>query len=264
MDGSKDVRSAILDAAAAAGGDPGDHPSFSVLAAYRASELTEEDADRVQEHLARCGTCPARLLELAAFEDEEAEVDELEIERELRRLERRLAHEAVAAGDPTPPRPSPAAVPAARGRAWALAASLLVSFGLGVLLALVLPGRPAPDAPAPFPGPAAPPLIAELAPELGPTRSAEPDPGAEPLRVPRGRGVSLILHQVAEDEGDYLARVTPPAGEPYTAPLEPGPTGLFALTLPADAPPGGYRIDLIPGGTSGEPSAVYRFDLAHD
>lgn len=96
----------------------------------------------------------------------------------------------------------------------------------------------------------------------GPTRSAgEAD---ESLRVPRGRAVSLVLHQVYDDGVEYLARVTPPAGKPFTAPLEPGPTGLPALTLPADAPAGRYRIDLLEAGVSEEPSVVFQFDLAHE
>lgn len=53
MDEPRDVRSEILDAAAEAGGDPGAHPTFEVLSAYRADELSALEADRVQEHLAR-------------------------------------------------------------------------------------------------------------------------------------------------------------------------------------------------------------------
>jgi len=47
--------------------DPEEHPSPEELSAYQANELTPEEDERIQEHLAVCGHCTELLLDLEEF-----------------------------------------------------------------------------------------------------------------------------------------------------------------------------------------------------
>jgi hypothetical protein len=47
--------------------DPEEHPSPEVLTAYQANELSQEEDERIQSHLAQCRHCTEMLLELEAF-----------------------------------------------------------------------------------------------------------------------------------------------------------------------------------------------------
>lgn len=48
-----------------------DHPTPEQLAAYRAGELSGEEAERIKDHLALCPECAQLLLDLVAFEEHE-------------------------------------------------------------------------------------------------------------------------------------------------------------------------------------------------
>jgi hypothetical protein len=47
--------------------DPEEHPSPETLTAYQANELSPEEDERIQDHLARCRHCTEMLLELEEF-----------------------------------------------------------------------------------------------------------------------------------------------------------------------------------------------------
>jgi hypothetical protein len=47
--------------------DPEEHPSPETLTAYQANELSQEEDERIQEHLAKCRHCTEMLLELEEF-----------------------------------------------------------------------------------------------------------------------------------------------------------------------------------------------------
>lgn len=47
--------------------DPEEHPSSEELSAYQANELTPEEDERIQDHLAVCGHCTELLLDLEEF-----------------------------------------------------------------------------------------------------------------------------------------------------------------------------------------------------
>jgi hypothetical protein len=47
--------------------DPEEHPSPEALTAYQANELSPEEDERIQEHLAQCRHCTEMLLELETF-----------------------------------------------------------------------------------------------------------------------------------------------------------------------------------------------------
>jgi hypothetical protein len=47
--------------------DPEEHPSPEALTAYQANELSPEEDERIQDHLARCRHCTEMLLELEEF-----------------------------------------------------------------------------------------------------------------------------------------------------------------------------------------------------
>ena len=80
--------------------DPEEHPSPEALTAYQANELSPEENERIQEHLAICRHCTEMLLELEEFlrpsevEEEPAGALETEDWRRLRLRDsrRRLAY----------------------------------------------------------------------------------------------------------------------------------------------------------------------------
>ena len=78
-----------------------DHPTPEELSAYQAGELTPEQSDAIQEHLAGCELCTEVLLDLQRFldlpeEDRPREgVVDLQTEAELRSLRGRLADQGL-------------------------------------------------------------------------------------------------------------------------------------------------------------------------
>ncbi len=81
--------------------DPEEHPSPETLTAYQANELSKEEDERIQSHLATCRHCTAMLLELEEFlqpaeavgtpaADFEAAADWRKLRSRLRARKRRL------------------------------------------------------------------------------------------------------------------------------------------------------------------------------
>lgn len=260
MAGKPTVRDVLLGATEGAVG-VGEHPAVVTLSAYRSGDLPRAEAERIAEHLALCDTCPRRLLDLAAFEEEQAEVSDAELERELQRFRRRLAHEEDESR-------GAARVEDGSMRHWPLAAAVAAgAFLLGALVAGLVLERPgAPRLPPPSEL-AAPAVVADLAPARPTRGEGDRPPAGERLEVPAGRDLTLVLHHPAAGDGDVArlrAGVTPPVGEPFDSPLERGPTGLLSLTLPADAPAGRYRIELRDPDELPGRSPVFRFELARE
>jgi putative zinc finger protein len=88
--------------------DPEEHPSPEALTAYQADELSPEEDERIQEHLAQCRHCTEMLLELEEFlqpegvgeepvADFEAEADQRKLRPQMHGSKRRLTTYAVAA-----------------------------------------------------------------------------------------------------------------------------------------------------------------------
>ena len=77
------------------------HPRFEeLLASQLAGRLTDEEADRLQEHLATCETCRTRQAELRAVS---SAMDRLELPAPSTQLESKL-RSSIAALDPVPER----------------------------------------------------------------------------------------------------------------------------------------------------------------
>jgi putative zinc finger protein len=76
--------------------DPDDHPTPEKLSAYQAKELSPEEDDAIQEHLAQCTLCTELLLDLQRFLEPPAEdlpregVVDFETAAEWRELRRRM------------------------------------------------------------------------------------------------------------------------------------------------------------------------------
>ena len=110
----------------------GEHVAPERMVAYHNGLLPESEADAVQEHVAGCRECGDLLLELVRFEDDGAteEPDEaiadLEAEADWRALRSRIAGDEPQATPRKPPRGVSKPYVA-----WGLAASLLLSIGLG-------------------------------------------------------------------------------------------------------------------------------------
>ncbi len=88
--------------------DPEEHPSPETLTAYQANELSKEEDERIQSHLAACRHCTAMLLELEEFlqpteavgtpaADFEAAADWRKLRSRLRARKRRLTVAMAAA-----------------------------------------------------------------------------------------------------------------------------------------------------------------------
>ena len=77
-------------------GDPADHPAPEKLSAYQANELSPEEEDAIQEHLAHCTLCTGLLLDLQRFLDPPSEdrpregVADFETAAEWRELREKL------------------------------------------------------------------------------------------------------------------------------------------------------------------------------
>ena len=76
--------------------DPEDHPGSERLSAYQAGELSPEEDDEIQEHLANCRLCAGRLQDLQRFLDPPPEdrsregVADFETEVEWRKLREKV------------------------------------------------------------------------------------------------------------------------------------------------------------------------------
>jgi len=83
--------------------DPEEHPDPETLTAYQANELSPEEDERIQDHLAVCGHCTELLLDLEEFLQPEVVTEEaasdFEAAADWRRL-RAAAEEAQKPGRP--------------------------------------------------------------------------------------------------------------------------------------------------------------------
>ncbi len=74
--------------------DPEEHPSPEVLTAYQANELSQEEDERIQSHLAQCRHCTEMLLELEEFlrpdDVEAAPAADFEMAADWRKLRSRM------------------------------------------------------------------------------------------------------------------------------------------------------------------------------
>ena len=79
--------------------DLDDHPTPEELVAYRSGELTPQDEERIQDHLALCRDCSQLLLDLKDFEEDkpedEAGLSDAQVEAAWRRLRPRLEERKV-------------------------------------------------------------------------------------------------------------------------------------------------------------------------
>lgn len=81
----------ILEEALETPGEP--HPDPEQLVSYHHDLLEEAEAEKIQDHLARCRACSDLYLELARFgsDDEEEDVEGLDVEADWRALEQRIS-----------------------------------------------------------------------------------------------------------------------------------------------------------------------------
>lgn len=75
-----------------------EHPAAEKLSAYQANELSPEENDRIQEHVASCDLCAERLLDLQRFlefapDPSREGVPDLETTKEWRKLNKRIKRE---------------------------------------------------------------------------------------------------------------------------------------------------------------------------
>lgn len=74
--------------------DPEEHPSPETLTAYQANELSQEEDERIQSHLAQCRHCTEMLLELEEFlqpaDREAAPAADFEMAADWRKLRSRM------------------------------------------------------------------------------------------------------------------------------------------------------------------------------
>lgn len=251
-----------------------DHPTPEELVAYRAGELTREDEERIQDHLALCPDCTQMLLDLEHFEqarpsEEGARLSDADVEaawRRLRpRLEEREALPAKMAPVPpvTPPRQSRRSereTPRRQPRAaWSLAAALflctvgLAFWGMGLQRQLTEPEINLP--------------LVELQPVEEGTRggSAPADEGP----IPAGhRSFVAILHPL--DPGnypDYEIEIVPAGGGGEAVwkkrGLERKDEGMIAQIPLGPLSAGTYRIRLFGlDGNRRAPLGEFEFEIA--
>lgn len=219
-----------------------DHPTPEELVAYRAGELTEQDEEKIQDHLALCVDCSQLLLDLKEFEDGQPEKDpglsDAQVEAAWRRLRPRLEERKVL----TSPRwfASPRI-------AYGLAAALFVCViglgGWGVSLQSRLEelSKPKVDVTA-----------LDLLPKSG-TR------GEESANVISTRNFLLVVHLSFDvpKQSEYEVEIAtaPEGGKSKWRDRVPAKGDLLEIYLPEGVlPPGKYWVRLY--GTEGERRAL--------
>ncbi len=216
----------------------GDHPAPETLRAYSADGLAPPAGEAVREHIAGCPDCADLVLELAGLaapEDAESELSELDIERAWRRARPRL---------PAPARQTPAESAPWRSASWvpALAAVLLVALAAPLLLRQAARDgdRVGLEPLNPTRGPEA----------TGPctTLAAGAQEWLLLLPVRRDPGLSAYVLKVLNE--DRVVLTTHDPGRPAA--------GSLAVDLPtADLPPGRYRLQLV--GEGEEPVLIEQY-----
>lgn len=242
-DHESEIRQAVEEWMAVAGGEAGEHPDAEVLAAYHARQLPPAAERRVQDHLLLCRECAGLLLDLEKLGDpdfgREIEIPAGTEEALWAGLRREIRQE---------PAPAAAVVPFPRRRIppppWisALAAALLVAvIGLSAWVASLRRtvgelSRPEVNA-----------TVLDLIPRgIGQREGGE----ASAAVVPSGaRMFTLILSPARRgDFQDYAAEIARPGGGVVwrEGGLRPNVYGSFSLTLPRRALEAGeHRLRLF-------------------
>jgi anti-sigma factor RsiW len=110
-----------------------EHPAAEKLSAYLANELSAEENDRIEEHVASCSLCAERLLDLQRFLEfapDQSREGDLETEAEWRKLQDRIKIE----------RGSQARAATGRGRVRRVLISVKTAYGLAAMLTIGLVG----------------------------------------------------------------------------------------------------------------------------
>lgn len=228
MNESSDFRGTLLELIETSP-EPMDHPSPDRWIAYHRGELPAEEADRLQEHLARCRDCfdlAAGAAEFARPDDEPAAGQEVETAALWRLLRPQLGPPPGNVRPISQRRPS---------RGFRLSTPLAASFFVALLGMAVwnLQRQSALDAAlAPKPNP----VISDLS--AGQRAASGEETLSASTRV-------LVLHPEEERQAYRLTLRNLEAGQtlgPYN--LEPDDDGALTLLLPQGLRPGRYRLEL--------------------
>jgi hypothetical protein len=234
---------------------PDGHPSPEKLSAYQANELSPEEDDAIQEHVASCSLCAERLLELHRFlafipEDQPREgVADLETEAEWRKLRERIEKETERRNTVSPA-VSSGFFRSAQGGYSVAAAFLAVAVALGVWnLSLVRKSRE----------PSAVRTVRTLAAKesLRGSNSAETEP---PVLLPAQ--ITLDL-PVETPESLYRVELFRDGSRSPERSLEVVPQGSeLRILLPEEALLSGHYGLQVHGLRNGQPSAqVWNYEL---
>jgi hypothetical protein len=237
----------------------GEHPDPEDLLAYHSGQVSDEEADRVREHLALCPTCCDLLLAMESFREFEGETSAEEAAEKAaiwRRLKESISQEKtwLAAGL------SPCSrVPYFRRAAipWALAASLFLAV-LGLSAHVASLQKQVKDLSA---GPKVVTLV-DLLPEGERVRGAETGEIQISKDTPE---VVLILNLVdSRPFRSYKVALMDNAKTIWeTAELRPAPDGYFALSVPREGLPADSRrlqVDLY-GQADGQEELVATYPV---
>lgn len=220
-----------LAAEARRGLDP--HLSPEDLLDYHAGDVTGDERERIQDHLALCPVCTRALLDLESFPNvepvrEEDRLSDSALAGEWRRFEERTGAIPL-------PRAARRAFPSSPALPWALAASLLLAvLGLSVWAGLLRRDLSAPRADV---------YVADLTPrEESRERSVAEE---EVVRVPAWADRVLLILNLAEVPSfpEYRVEIAPAGGKAVWSRrgVRPSPDGNFTLEIPRSFLAGGPR-----------------------
>lgn len=236
MDDEQRLRAGIRALAAEDRQGPGSHPSPDELLAYyegdhegdHAEDVSADERERIQDHLARCSECARTVLDLSSFPNveparEEDRLSDFDLAAEWRRFQERAGT--------APARPAKASPFASARLAYALAAALLLAV-IGLSIWVVRLREEAA-------GPRVNVLLADLLPrEAAVERSAD----EETIRFPEWADRLLLILNLAEAPSHSAYRVeiaTPEGREVWSRRgLRPSADGNFTLEVPRSLLPG--------------------------
>lgn len=242
------------------------HSTPEELAAYHAGSLAPDEEERLQDHLALCRECTAKLLELGEFLAEAGEDTAGPLPEELEGVWRDLRAQLPVAAGPEPPLPAPLPFssaradhrPAARPRWLPAAASVLLATTLGLAgwglhLRRTVQELSEPQANVPF---------EDLFPEA--VRSGQGEPAVVEI-APGTRLFTLVLNPDESVRADaYVVEIARADGGTVWrgSGLRANPYGSLSLVVPLRAMGAGeYRILLREEGGSGRPAGEFRLRI---
>jgi hypothetical protein len=212
--------------------DPEDHPSAETLTAYQANELTADEDERIQSHLAVCSHCTELLLDLNEFLQPPAAVApvaDFEAAADWRKLRAGIERPESQVPMVRPHRPGFFA--SVRGGYTVAAALLILTVGQGVRN-----GELARDLKKPQPLGAPKTLTAE-----GSSRGSENPKADEPIVLPAQIVLSLSTDRPAPS---YRLEISDPEKGKLQWSLDvPYQDGELSFNLPKQSlPPGDYTL----------------------